>query len=213
MTSMVHRTSVGVVAFGAALTLAACGSSSTQSSSTQSSSTPATSPGSPSASSSPTSTPTSTATPTATASAPPTVPLCTTNIRVINGGSQGAAGHLALVLVFNNVGHTPCRIVGYPTVDLVSTSGATIAHAQHTLSGMAGGASGLASITLAAGASASALVEASDVPQGSITHCGSYGLMVTPPNQTVAVSAGTAMMPKCEIQVHPMVAGTGGGMH
>ena len=211
MTSMVHLTSVGAAAFGAALTLTACGSSTTPSSSTPA--LPATSAGSPSVSSSPTSTPTSTATPTATTIAPPTVPLCTTNIRVINGGSQGAAGHLALVLVFNNVGHTSCRIVGYPTVDLVSTSGATIAHAQHTLSGMAGGASGIASTTLAAGASASALVEASDVPQGSITNCGSYGLMVTPPNQTVAVPAGTAMMPKCEIQVHPVVAGTGGGMH
>ncbi|BBH18636.1 hypothetical protein Back2_29230 [Nocardioides baekrokdamisoli] len=143
----------------------------------------------------------------------PSVPLCTSNIRVINGESQGAAGHLAFVLIFNNVGHTACRIVGYPRVDLVTAAGATVAHAQHTLSGMAGGATGIATITLAAGASASALVEASDVPQGSITNCGSYSLMVTPPNQTVAVGAGTAMMPRCEIQVHPVVAGTGGGMH
>jgi hypothetical protein len=143
----------------------------------------------------------------------PGIPLCTSNIRVINGQSQGAAGHLALVLIFNNVGHASCRISGYPTVDLVTGSGSLVAHAQHTLSGMAGGASSTASITLAAGASASALVEASDVPQGSITDCGSYSLMVTPPSQTVAVPAGTAMMPKCEIQVHPVVAGTGGGMH
>jgi hypothetical protein len=154
-------------------------------------------------------------TPTSTGSstASPGVPLCTTNIRVINGASEGAAGHLTLVLIFNNVGHTACRIVGYPTVDLVSPSGAVIAHALHTLNGMAGGASSISSVTLPAGASASALVEASDVPQGSITDCGSYALAVTPPSQTVAVPAGTATMPRCGLQVHPVVAGTGGGMH
>lgn len=214
MASMVHRVVVGLGAAGATVVLAACGSGNSSGAGTTSVGvTPSTTaPISTPSSSSPSSTPSVTA-PSPVVTTAPSVPLCTSNIRVINGQSQGAAGHLALVLFFNNVGHTPCRITGYPKVDLVSPSGTLVAHAQHTLSGMAGGAGGIATITLPAGASASALVEASDVPQGSITDCGSYSLMVTPPNQSVAVSAGTAMMPKCEIQVHPVVAGNTGGMH
>ena len=120
---------------------------------------------------------------------------------------------MALVLIFNNVGHTACRIEGYPGVDEVTSSGALVVHAKRTLGGMAGGASAVAPVVLGPGASASALVEASDVPQGGISDCGSYSLMVTPPDEYVAVPAGTAMMPKCALEVHPVVAGTHGGMH
>ena len=141
------------------------------------------------------------------------IPSCSSNIRVINGASEGAAGHLTLVLIFNNVGHTACRMYGYPGLDLVTPSGTVVAHARRTLSGMAGGATTVASVTLAAGASASALVEASDVPQAGIANCGNYPLMVTPPGQYVSVPAGTALMPKCALEIHPVVAGTRGGMH
>ena len=132
---------------------------------------------------------------------------------MIPGQSQGAAGHLALVLIFNNVGHTSCRMYGYPGLDLVTGSGALVAHATRTLSGMAGGATSVATITLTPGASASALVEASDVPQGGIADCGSYAMQVTPPEEYVSVPAGIAKMPKCALQIHPVVAGTHGGMH
>lgn len=138
--------------------------------------------------------------------------LCTSNIRVIPGQSQGAAGHLTLVLIFNNVGHTLCRMYGYPGLDLVTASGAVVAHAKRTLSGMAGGAASVAMVTLAAGGSASALVEANDVPQNNIANCGSYSLNVTPPEEYVSVPGGTARMPKCDLQIHPVVAGTHGGM-
>ncbi|HWU32932.1 MAG TPA: DUF4232 domain-containing protein, partial [Marmoricola sp.] len=117
---------------------------------------------------------------------------------------QGAAGHVTLILLFNNVGTTACKIYGYPGVDLLSKTGKVVAHAQRTLSGMAGGATGLTAITLAPGKSASALLEASDVPQGSITDCGSYSLNVTPPGQYVAVPATPATMPKCDLQIHPV---------
>ncbi len=161
-----------------------------------------------------------TPTPATTPSTPtsPTTPamrMCTDNIRVIPGQTNGAAGHLALVLVFNNVSTTPCRMRGYPGVDLVNGSGTAVAHAKRTLRGMAGGEPagvvGPAYVVLAPGHSASALVEASDVPQGGVTNCGSFSLIVTAPEQTVAVPAGTATMPRCDLQVHPVVAGTGGG--
>lgn len=147
---------------------------------------------------------------------PAAVPLCTNDIRVIPGGLQGAAGHLALVLIFNNVSRTTtCKIIGYPGVDLVNSSGATVAHLSRTLRGMAGGEpAGVTApqgIVLAPGQSASALAEASDVPQGGITNCGSYSLLVTVPNQYVSVPGGTAMLPRCEAEIHPVVPGTGGG--
>jgi hypothetical protein len=145
-------------------------------------------------------------------------PPCTSDIRVIPGTVQGAAGHLALVLVFNNVSTTTtCEIIGYPGVDLVTASGATVAHLTRTLRGMAGGEPAAVTapqgVVLAPGASASALAEASDVPQGGITNCGSYSLLITVPNQYVAVPGGTSMLPRCAAEIHPVVPGTRGGMN
>jgi hypothetical protein len=144
-------------------------------------------------------------------------PLCTSDIRVIPGINQGAAGHIALVLVFNNVSRTTtCEIIGYPGVDLVTPSGATVVHLTRTLRGMAGGEpAGVTEpqpVILAPGASASALAEASDVPQAGIADCGSYALLITVPNQYTSVSGGTAMLPRCGAQIHPVVPGTTGGM-
>lgn len=144
-------------------------------------------------------------------------PLCLSDIRVIPGTAQGAAGHIALVLVFNNVSRTTtCEIIGYPGVDLVTSSGATVAHLTRTLRGMAGGEpAGVTAprpVILRPGQSASALAEASDVPQGGISDCGNYSLLITVPNQTVSVPGGTATLPRCDAQIHPVVPGTAGGM-
>ena len=129
---------------------------------------------------------------------------------------HGAAGHRALILVFNNVSrHTTCEIIGYPGVDLVTATGATVAHLRRTLRGMAGGepagVTAPQAVVLAPGASASALAEASDVPQGGITDCGNYSLLITVPNQYVAVPGATAMLPRCEAEIHPVLPGTSGG--
>ena len=157
------------------------------------------------------------ATSTATAT-PASTPPCTSDIRVIPGAVQGAAGHRALVLIFNNVSTTTtCEIIGYPGVDLVTASGATVVHLARTLRGMAGGeAAGVTAphgVILAPGASASALAEASAVPQGGITDCGNYSLLITVPNQYVAVPGGTTTLPRCDAQIHPVVPGTTGGMN
>jgi predicted small secreted protein len=145
------------------------------------------------------------------------VPLCLSDIRVIPGTVDGAAGHQALVLIFNNVSHTrTCKIIGYPGVDLVNSSGTAVAHLRRTLRGMAGGEpAGVTAprgVVLAPGASASALAEASNVPQGGVTDCGDYDLLITVPNQYVSVSGGTAKLPRCGAEIHPVVAGTRGGM-
>jgi hypothetical protein len=146
------------------------------------------------------------------------VPPCLSDIRVIPGAVQGAAGHFALVLVFNNVSTTTtCEIFGYPGVDLVTSSGTAVAHLTRTLRGMAGGEPATVSapqpVTLAPGASASALAEASDVPQDGVANCGSYALLITVPNQYASVGGGTSMLPRCDAQIHPVVAGTTGGLN
>jgi hypothetical protein len=139
---------------------------------------------------------------------------CASGIRVIPGEVDAGAGHRFLVLRFNNVGQTTCTISGYPTVDLVNGSGEVVAHAQQTPNGQAGLPAGTTEppvVTLAAGASASTVVEASAIPEGNDPPCKEYALMVTAPGQTEAVSAGPAQMPDCDLQVHPVVAGDRGG--
>jgi hypothetical protein len=122
------------------------------------------------------------------------------------------------VLVFTNVSTTvTCQLIGYPGVDLVTASGATVAHLTRSLRGMAGGEpAGVTApqpVILAPGASASALAEASDVPQNGTTDCGSYSLLITVPNQFASVSGGTSALPRCAAEIHPVVAGTGGGLN
>ena len=187
-------------------------SAATSTATTSAATTPATTPSTGSSQTTTSAAPTTSAT-----SSHPSVPLCTSDIRVINGTGQGAAGTLAQVLIFNNVSTTvTCEIIGYPGVDAVTSTGATVVHFTRTLRGMAGGeppgVTAPQPVILAPGQSASALIEASDVPQGGISNCGDYALMITVPNQYVAVGSGTLKMPRCDAQVHPVVPGTGGGM-
>lgn len=158
----------------------------------------------------------STSTSTSTSTTPPGTGPCSTNIRVIPGQVDAAAGHRFLVLTFNNVDtKKSCRMIGYPKVDLVENIGISgkehvVGHARQTLRGQAGLPAGMKApqpVVLAPGKSASAIVEASAIPQGNAPDCKEYSLKVTPPGQHSAVSAGPAQMPECDIQVHPVVAG------
>ena len=227
---MHSRIPLVMVACAGVLALAACGSSTSGSgsgskSSSDSTSASPTAPSTAATTSTPAPGPTSSSPASVTTSAAPVstsaaphVPLCLNDIRVIPGTTEGAAGHLALVLVFNNVSTTStCEIIGYPGVDLVTPSGTAVAHLTRTLRGMAGGEpAGVTApqpVILAPGASASALAEASDVPQGGITDCGNYSLLITVPDQYVSVPGGTSMLPRCEAQIHPVVPGTHGGLN
>jgi hypothetical protein len=139
---------------------------------------------------------------------------CTSGIRVIPGQVDAGAGHRFLVLRFNNVGQTTCTITGYPKIELVTESGKVVTHAQQTPRGQTGLPSGTTQppvVTLPAGKSASAVVEASAVPEGDHPPCKDYDLMVTAPGLKEAVGAGPAQMPDCDLQVHPVVAGDTGG--
>jgi hypothetical protein len=219
------KTLKAVFALGASAALASCSSATSGSGAHSAPSSPSTPPASSSSTASPSTPVASSTSPapspsssTASTATPVATPPCTNDIRVIPGTAQGAAGHLALVLVFNNVSTTKtCEIFGYPGVDLVTAAGTAVAHLTRTLRGMAGGepagVSAPQAVVLAPGASASALVEASDVPQDGITDCGSYSLLITVPNQFVSVPGGTSMLPRCAAEIHPVVPGTSGGMN
>lgn len=122
---------------------------------------------------------------------------------------EGAAGHGSLVLRFTNRLPQPCTLTGYPGVDALNGSQTVLAHAARTLRGMAGGANAVTTVTVAPGATASALLEWSTVPTGTATCAYASILNVTAAN-TRASSEIPATVSSCELQVHPTVVGATG---
>lgn len=140
-------------------------------------------------------------------------------LQITTPGVQGAAGHQAAVLVFENHGSRTCVLTGYPGVTAVNAAGQRAADAQRTPSGFAGGLASASEappvLHLAPGQKGSATVEGSSVPSGGAAGCPTYAeLDVTPPGETrsVRIQAG---LPGCSpLQVHPVVAGdTGREVH
>lgn len=210
------RTVIGSLLVVTALTLAGCGSSgssSTASAPTGPAGTPAGSATTTAADATTTGTaPSSTA---ASAKAALNPRDCgNADLRVAAGRTDAAMGHVGLVLLFRNAASTPCHLRGYPGVAGLDGSGRQIAQAARTASGYLGGLSSggaAASVTLAPGGTASALVEATDVPTGSAASCPSYAaLLVIPPNETASTRLAVNL-PGCSgLQVHPVVAGSNG---
>jgi hypothetical protein len=126
------------------------------------------------------------------------------------GGSNSGAGHSAVVLLFRNRLPQPCTVHGYPGVDALTASAALLTHATRTLSGYAGGATSVATITIGAGQSASATLEWSlfnTVTSGTCTQ--SASIAVTPANTTTTTGLPVHVT-VCGLQIHPTVAGTTG---
>lgn len=125
---------------------------------------------------------------------------------------DSSLGHRAYVFVFTNKGSKTCTVSGYPGAAVASTSGKVVLNAQRTLVGYEGGVTTVTTVTLAPGASASAVIEW-DVsgPAGSACPGAAGGhLLITPPNTT---TTSTFALPNdlCgDFQTHPVVAGKGG---
>lgn len=116
----------------------------------------------------------------------------------------GAAGHAGLLLVFHNDLPQACTLTGYPGVDAQRSSGPPV-HAVRSPAGM-----GVHTVTLAAGAYASAVVFWDTTPTGSDPCTAtSTALLVTPPN-TAATATVAAHVGLCNLQVYPTVAGQNG---
>ena len=140
------------------------------------------------------------------------VPACANADLTVSVGASGAGlGHVGSTIVFTNVSDHQCTLYGYPGVAGMDSTGREVTHALQTLSGYMGGSSTKATVLLAPGGRASALVEGTDVPTGTATTCPVYPrLLVTAPNQTGS-HVLAASMPGCSLlQVHPVVAGATG---
>jgi len=156
---------------------------------------------------------------TTTASGPrgPAVVACAPAQLAVTAGRRGAAtGHIGVALLFENTGTRACVLDGYPGVGGLDGAGTQVTQAVRTPSGFMGGLSGyvggpVPSVTLTPGATASALVEGTDVPTGTATTCASYAaLLVTPPNALQSVHVD-ASLPGCSgLRVNPVVTGTTG---
>src|SRR6266851_523389 len=137
---------------------------------------------------------TSTASPAASTSAPTTTsaPARTTTstrgagctldeLNVTSPGTQGAAGHQAAVIVFENRGGRSCVMTGYPGVAALDQSGHQVAEGERTPTGSIGGLASageaLPVLDLAPGGQASATVEGTSVPAGGASGCPSYSAL------------------------------------
>jgi hypothetical protein len=138
-------------------------------------------------------------------------PRCSTSVLSITPGRVGAAlGHVGAPVLFRNTGSAPCHLQGYPGVAALDDSGRQAAQAERTPQGYLGGLAFGTSppvVELRPGETASALVEAHNIPTLPATSCVSYpSLLVTPPDDTRSVSIALSMS-GCSLQVHPVVAG------
>jgi hypothetical protein len=122
----------------------------------------------------------------------------------------GAAGHEGVVVLFRNHGSTTCTLTGYPGAAGLNASGAQIAQATRTLTGMIGGChcSHAPLLTLNPGTTVSAVIEGNIGGPGP---CDAFhSLLVTPPNTSTSTHLAVTV-PSCGFDVHPVVTGTSGG--
>jgi hypothetical protein len=146
-----------------------------------------------------------------TAGAATRVAPCSSNhLTVHHTATDGAAGHGSFVLVFRNIGSHSCTLTGYPRVHALSERGHLMARAAHTLSGYSGGAQAVQTVVIHPGHAASAVVEYLFYNPVTLGNClYSADISVWAPHRThrfvqpVSVSV-------CDLQVHPVVAGTSG---
>ena len=205
----------GIRATAAALivlaSVAGCSSSSSSSSST-----PASSPGtsSPAAAGSSTAAPppASPSTSLSPAVAGP-APCPTSGLNVTLGTGSGYAGGVDQTIVFTNTSGTTCTLYGYPGVSLVSAPPYT----QIGLAAQRSSTTPVKLITLATGATASAVVQIVDAlnfPPATCAPTKAAFLRIYPPNQTVPVylanASETCAQPVQTLSVTAVQAGSGG---
>lgn len=148
---------------------------------------------------------------------PSTVPECTgTDIQAAKADSEGAAGTLSVVVDFTDVSGHACFLRGYPGASMLAQDGNSLLDATRTMYGPAGGATGLSSpprVVLKPGGVATAVVEWSDVSDGTQSCLKAVDLGVTPPNTkqtTVFDLSGQAEV--CSgFEVHPVVPAAASG--
>ncbi|HVW79456.1 MAG TPA: DUF4232 domain-containing protein [Mycobacteriales bacterium] len=168
-----------------------------------------------SASASPSSSPTTPSSPTPTPSFSSTVkashPCATSQLALSLGAQQGAAGSTIVPIVFTNKGTDGCTLYGRPGVSFLDANG-------HQLGvGAVFGGDEAATVTLAPGAAANALLSIPDPGNFSAASCAAATaakLRVYPPGQTasltVAYSTSVCTTKAGAAMVNPVTPGSGG---
>ena len=181
----VERSGSGIAGAAAALivlaAVASC-SSSSSSSSTPASSPSTSSPAAPSSNTATATAPASSLSPAATGPAP----CATSGLNVTLGASNGAAGSVFQTIVFTNTSGATCTLFGYPGVSLVSAPPYT----QIGLAAQRSSTTPVTTVTLASGATASAVLRVVDALNFGSATCGptkAAFLRIYPPNQTAPV--------------------------
>src|SRR5215471_8773721 len=137
------------------------------------------------------------------------------DLKATVGIAQGAAGSVYQVIDFTNIGTSSCSLYGYPGVALAGGSPVTQIGAPASRST----ASAPKLLTLAAGATANALVQITEAENYPASKCGptpSTYMQIYPPNQTTPIylaykSMGCSSTKVKLLTVSVMLAGNGGG--
>lgn len=143
-------------------------------------------------------------------------PACASSQLTITDGQNGAAaGHSGGPIIFRNHGTNTCFLEGYPGVAGLDASGNQVTQAVRTpqgyLGGLPAGQTLAPVVILKPGATASALVEGTDIPPGGSAKCPIlYGIEVTAPNTHHSTKLQGAPGDCSGLQVHPVVPGTTG---
>jgi hypothetical protein len=144
----------------------------------------------------------------------------TGHVSVKLGTSDSGLTHRSLVLLFTNSGSSTCTLTGYPGATVTNNGQYNFApyvNAQRSLTGYMGGTSTVTTVSLAPGATASAILEWDAAPtdgsEANAANCpgmaGGY-LEITPPNTTVASKFDPPTDMCTAIQIHPVVSGSSG---
>lgn len=208
----VKRSRNGIRGTAAALIVLAsvAGCSSSSSSPSTSASSPSTSgPAAPNSNTAPATTPASSLSPATTGPAP----CATSGLNVTLGPSSGYAGGVDQTIVFTNTSGATCTLYGYPGVSLVSAP----PHTQIGLAAQRSSTTPVKLITLASGATASAVLQVVDALNFGTATCSptkAAFLRIYPPNQTAPVYLADASevcaQPVQTLFISAVQAGSGG---
>jgi hypothetical protein len=131
-------------------------------------------------------------------------------LAVRHTGLDGATGHGSFILLFKNISRATCTLVGYPGLDALGRRGTVLAHASRVRLGFVGGSNVVRTVTIRSGQYASAAIEWMNFDLTNSGDCVfSLSVATTPPHTTHTVTFHVSVG-ICDLQVHPVVAGTSG---
>ncbi len=135
-----------------------------------------------------------------------------TNLGAALAGSEGAAGTIELTFSLKNTAGASCAMNGYPDVQLLDSTEASMATAVNRGGGLAFENIPASNVTLAAGQSAYFNLGYSDVTVGTETSCPAAAqVRITPPGSTSSAVVPVSDLDACgggTVHVSPVFAST-----